>query len=146
MNGSTSYFGYDGLGSTKFLTNQAGQITDSYQYDAYGEITAKTGNTDNIYLYTGEQYDRSLNQYYLRARYYNQGVGRFTQMDSWQGKASNPTTLNKYLYADANPVMNIDPSGRIFSLENFSVSQQMMGMLAVSRLCNWLRTSSREYS
>ncbi|WP_227430564.1 RHS repeat-associated core domain-containing protein [Psychrobacter sp. I-STPA6b] len=113
VNGNTSYFGYDGLGSTKFLTNQAGQITDSYQYDVYGEITTKTGNTDNIYLYTGEQYDRSLNQYYLRARYYNQGVGRFTQMDTWQGKASNPTTLNKYLYADANPVMNIDPSGHM---------------------------------
>lgn len=122
VNGTTSYFGYDGLGSTKFLTNQVGQITDSYQYDAYGEITDKTGNTDNIYLYTGEQFDRSLNQYYPRARYYDQGVGRFTQMDSWQGIASNPTTLNKYLYANANPIMNIDPTG------NFSLGGMMSGL------------------
>ncbi|ERL55882.1 Rhs family protein [Psychrobacter aquaticus CMS 56] len=114
--------------SVKFLTNQAGQITDSYQYDAYGEITNKTGNTDNIYLYTGEQFDRSLNQYYLRARYYNQGVGRFTQMDSWHGKVSDPTTLNKYLYANGAPILYTDPSGH-FGLASFGSSFSVMSTL-----------------
>ncbi len=142
VNGTTSYFGYDGLGSTKFLTNQAGQITDSYQYDAYGEITDKTGNTDNIYLYTGEQFDRSLNQYYLRARYYNQGVGRFTQMDSWQGKASNPTTLNKYLYANGAPILYTDPSGH-FGLASFSVGSRVQGVLSSIALPSYAAVGSR---
>lgn len=109
VNGIISYYGYDGLGSTKFLTNQNGLISDTYQYNAYGEVTSKTGNTDNNYLYAGEQFDRSLNQYYLRARYYNQGVGRFTQMDTWQGRANSPITLNKY--EDARPTYYTDPSG-----------------------------------
>lgn len=113
VNGNTSYYGYDGLGSTKFLTDTTGKVTDSYQYNAYGEITNKTGSTDNNYLYAGEQFDRSLNQYYLRARYYNQGVGRFTQQDTWQGNRSNPITLNKYLYADARPTYYTDPSGHM---------------------------------
>lgn len=126
--GGTSYFGYDGLGSTKFLTNDSGAITDTYQYDAYGEITSKTGTTDNNYLYTGEQYDRSLNQYYLRARYYNQGVGRFTQMDTWQGKDCTPVTLNKYTYGNASPTYFVDPSGH-FGLAGFSIAMNIQSSM-----------------
>lgn len=129
VNGNTSFYGYDGLGSTKFLTDTTGKVTDSYQYNAYGEVTSKTGNTDNNYLYAGEQFDRSLNQYYLRARYYNQGIGRFTQMDTWQGRANSPITLNKYLYANSNPVMNIDPSGN-FSLGEFGATMNGYATLA----------------
>ncbi|TXI81902.1 MAG: hypothetical protein E6Q39_00415 [Crocinitomicaceae bacterium] len=44
-------------------------------------------------------------QYYLRSRYYNPSIGRFTQMDSYMGQSNNPITLHKYLYANANPVM-----------------------------------------
>ena len=43
--------------------------------------------------------------YYLRSRYYNPSIGRFTQMDSYMGQSNNPITLHKYLYANANPVM-----------------------------------------
>lgn len=141
VNGSISYYGYDGLGSTKFLTNQNGLISDTYQYNAYGEVTSKTGNTDNNYLYAGEQFDRSLNQYYLRARYYNQGVGRFTQMDSWQGRVNSPITLNKYLYANANPTYYTDPSGYV-GLGDFSVAQSMMSNL-ISRGVNFYRAVSK---
>ncbi|WP_200911156.1 RHS repeat-associated core domain-containing protein, partial [Pseudoalteromonas sp. P1-9] len=53
----------------------------------------QTGTTDNNYLYTGEQFDGDLDQYYLRARYYDQGVGRFTQQDAWMGRDGEPVTL-----------------------------------------------------
>ncbi|MBQ5561443.1 MAG: hypothetical protein IIT46_16950, partial [Lachnospiraceae bacterium] len=32
-------------------------ITDTYCYDAYGNLLQKTGDTENDYLYTGEQYN-----------------------------------------------------------------------------------------
>jgi hypothetical protein len=32
----TRYFGYDGLGSVRHLTDTAGTITDTYSYDAFG--------------------------------------------------------------------------------------------------------------
>jgi len=107
------YYQYDGLGSTRALTDASGTLTDQYHYDAFGTLINQTGNSDNDYLYTGEQYDSELDQYYLRARYYDQGVGRFTQLDEWAGIDANPITLNKYLYGNADPVLGIDPSGNM---------------------------------
>ncbi len=109
--GTHSYYHYDGLGSTRALSDDLGSITDSYNYEAFGDVLNQAGSTENNYLFTGEQFDSSLNQYYLRARYYNQGVGRFTQMDTWMGRNFDPVTLHKYLYANIDPVLNVDPSG-----------------------------------
>jgi len=123
------YYHYDGLGSTRALTDDTETVTDTYDYEAFGDLLNRTGFTDNNYLYTSEQYDPNLDQYYLRARYYNQGIGRFTQMDTFQGVASDPITLHKYLYASADPVNNIDPSGN-FSLVSFGVAQNMRSTLS----------------
>ncbi|MDQ2086399.1 RHS repeat-associated core domain-containing protein [Herbivorax sp. ANBcel31] len=109
----TSYYHYDGLGSTRALTNSSGEVTDTYIYDAFGNLIEKTGNTVNEFLYTGEQYDANIGFYYLRARYMNPSIGRFATMDPFEGFVQDPYSLHKYLYAHANPVMNIDPSGEV---------------------------------
>ena len=106
----SQYYLYDALGSTRALANENGQLTDSYNYDAFGANTEHQGSSNNKYQYAGEQKD-STGNYYLRARYYNPSIGRFTQMDSYMGQSNNPITLHKYLYANANPVMYTDPSG-----------------------------------
>jgi len=129
------YYHYDGLGSTRALTDTAQTITDTYDYEAFGDLLNQTGFTENNYRFTGEQYDPNLDQYYLRARYYNQNIGRFTQMDTFQGIASDPVTLHKYLYANADPVNNIDPSGN-FSITGFSQAQQIQAQLQVSATAN----------
>ncbi len=105
------FYLYDGLGSTRALTDATGTITDRYDYSAYGELIHHSGTTDNHYLYAGEQLDQTLGQYYLRARYYDHAQGRFTQMDSYQGRMHEPVTLHKYLYANADPIRFVDPSG-----------------------------------
>jgi hypothetical protein len=38
-------------------------------------------------------------------------VGTFTQLDTVMGKAVDPRSLNRFLYAEANPATLIDPSG-----------------------------------
>lgn len=113
------FYHYDGLGSTRALSDELGLLSDTYDYEAFGEVLNQTGTTENSYLFTGEQFDQGLDQYYLRARYYDQGVGRFTQMDTWMGRVRDPITLNKYLYAEADPADKIDPSG------NISIGSQM---------------------
>jgi RHS repeat-associated protein len=72
---------YDGGGNVRNLTNSAGAVTDSYEYDAFGNSFRVSGTTPNNYLYRGEQYDPDLGLYYLRARYYNPVTGRFMSRD-----------------------------------------------------------------
>jgi RHS repeat-associated protein len=111
-----SYYGYDGHGNVRTLTNAAGQITDTYDYDTYGQLLHTTGATTNPYLYTGEQYDPALGLYHLRARMMNPLTGRFWNADTYEG-TQDPASLHKYLYANADPVQGIDPSG------NFTLSE-----------------------
>ena len=101
----------DGHGSVRILTSEAGRVTDRYSYDAYGNLLEKDGDTENEFLYTGEQYNANTGLYYLRARYMNPSTGTFISMDSYQGSIYDPVSLHKYLYANANPVMYTDPSG-----------------------------------
>jgi len=58
------------------LTNASGTVTDSYEYDAFGNAFTVSGTTPNNYLYRGEQYDPDLGLYYLRHRYYNPELGK----------------------------------------------------------------------
>ena len=106
-----SFYGYDGHGNVRFLTNNAGTVTDSYDYDAFGLPITSTGTTPNNYLYSGEQYDGPLGLYYLRARYYNPATGRFLVMDPYWGDIQQPATLHKYVLTADDPVNWLDPTG-----------------------------------
>lgn len=119
---------YDGLGSTRSLTDSSGNESDTYTYDAFGSLLSETGSTENDYLYTGEQFDESLGHYYLRARYYDAEAGRFTQMDEFAGLGSNPVTLNKYIYANSDSVNFVDPSG-YFGLSDILSAINVQGRL-----------------
>jgi len=49
---------------------------------------------------------------YLRARYYAPGMGRFLTRDTWEGGAQFPLSFNRWNYTEANPINNLDPSGK----------------------------------
>jgi RHS repeat-associated protein len=108
-----SFYGYDGGGNVRQLTNTSGTVTDSYEYDAYGNEFTVSGSTPNEFMYRGEQFDSDLGLYYLRARYYNPATGRFMSRDPEGGKRGDPESLHKYLYADGDPINGIDPLGRM---------------------------------
>jgi RHS repeat-associated protein len=111
---SLSFYGYDGSDSVRALTDASSTVTDTYDYDAWGNVVNMTGTTPNVYLYRGEQYDGDLSLYYLRARYYNPLTGRFLSRDPYSGGVLNPITLHKYLYAGSDPVDLSDPSGMLY--------------------------------
>jgi RHS repeat-associated protein len=92
-------------------------MTDSYTYTPYGELQEHIGDSNNSFLYTGEQYDKETQNYYLRARYYSPTNARFLQRDTYDGTIAEPITQNHYAYANSNPSMYVDPSGFMSMLE-----------------------------
>ena len=106
-----SYYGHDGHGNVRLLTNKSETVTDSYDYDAFGMPIRTSGTTANNFRYSGEWSDSSIGLYHLRARYYNQATGRFWARDSNDGLLCNPVTLNPYIYTGNNSVNTIDPTG-----------------------------------
>jgi RHS repeat-associated protein len=83
-----SFFGYDGFGTVRQLTNAVGALTDTYDFDAFGNKLYSSGATPNNYLYRGEQWDSDLGFYYLRDRYYNPASGRFVVGDEIESRES----------------------------------------------------------
>jgi len=114
-NWTPSFYGYDGHDNVRFLTNSAGTITDSYDFDAFGMPIKTTGTTPNVFLYSGERMDNNIGLYDLRARYYNQATGRFWARDPEEGVAGIPLTFNPYVYVSDDPVDEVDPTGRFAS-------------------------------
>ena len=92
------------------LTNQAGEIVESFTYDNhYGIITnhIKTIDTNNPYGYTARVVD-TPELYYYRARYYDPTLQRFISQDPI-GFASGD--FNWYRYVGDSPVEFRDPWG-----------------------------------
>ena len=98
----------------------------SYRYTPFGELICEKMdakedepryNNERIaakqegFLYNGEAYDEVTGSYYLRARFYEPSSMRFHQQDIIRGNAEEPWSLNRYVYAQNNPVMYEDPSG-----------------------------------
>ena len=100
------YYHLDEQNSTAYITGRGGEIENQYEYDAFGVLQNSREEFHNRILYTGQQYDQTSGQYYLRARYYNPVLGRFVQEDEYRGDG-----LNLYAYCKNNPVVYYDPSG-----------------------------------
>lgn len=49
--------------------------------------------------------------YFLQSRYYAAGIGRFLTKDTQIGSASDPGSLNRYVYTEGDPVNLIDRDG-----------------------------------
>ena len=76
--GDSSFFHYDALGSTQELTDENETVTDTYRYNAWGQVLLRTGTTTNPHTYVGkERYyltpDPAL--YLLGSRYYDMSFG-----------------------------------------------------------------------
>ncbi len=106
----TTYNHYDGLGSLRRTTcgdyGCLSMVSQEFEYDPWGNLRMLSGWAPE-FTFTGQQWDDDLgiNLFYLRNRYYDPAIGRFTTPDPLL------SDLNPYSYANNNPVMLVDPSG-----------------------------------
>ena len=102
------------------VTNATGTAVQTLEYYPYGAIYANTKSTslDETKKYIGEQYDSASGLSYLNARYYNGAQGQFLSEDPTflgdpkQQNLADPQSLNSYNYANNNPIVKKDPSGK----------------------------------
>jgi RHS repeat-associated protein len=122
LGGTWRYHFYDGLGSTRQLMLHASPytVTDTYSYEAFGNLLSSTGTTANPYRYVGSlgYYATGSSLMHLGARYYMPEVGRFVQPEPWQiaphlGHLTRDGALSTYAYVRGRPVVLIDPSGHV---------------------------------
>ena len=105
-NNASYFYHYDGLGSTKALTDANQNVQSSVIYDAWGNILQSSGTITNPYLYVGEHgyfVDGDAGMYLLTQRWYNPIVGRFVV------KASLSPSEEFYTPFLNNPINIVDP-------------------------------------
>jgi RHS repeat-associated protein len=103
------YYVHDGLGSVIALVAPDGTQRAAYTYDPYGNKVTETpmhGDLPpNPWRWSGSYLD-ATGLYKMGARYYDPGLGRFTQTDPVTGGSANA-----YDYCSGDPVNCTDPSG-----------------------------------
>ena len=111
--GQSSFYHYDGQGSTTSLTDSAGSITDTYAYSAFGEVTEQTGNAENSFQHIGQKgyywNDRS-GDCLVRRRPFSARSGRWLSVDPLE---FDRRSKNVFQYALNRPVLFQDPSGQV---------------------------------
>ena len=116
------HYHQDALFSVYALTDESGEIVESYFYDPYGEVTVfdakgdivadnafDTANSliDNPYLFTGRRFDNETGLYYYRNRYYSSDQGRFIsrdpiEYDIFQSPRNSKITANSMNFSAKN--------------------------------------------
>lgn len=81
----------------------------SKSYSPFGEPIAEAISG---FGYNGEYYSTATGMVYLRARFYEPEMNRFSQKDVVRGSVVQPGSLNRYSYVQNDPVNFIDPSGQ----------------------------------
>ena len=104
--GTPTYLLHDQLGSTRLLVSQAGDVTGTYTYDAWGNTTSHTGTATTPLQYTGQYLDNETGFYYLRNRYYDPLTAQFLTIDPLVAQ-----TRATYTYTGNNPITSTDPTG-----------------------------------
>ena len=85
---------------------QAGTVAATFTYDAYGNLSGRTGTADTPLRWNGQNQDTDTGLYYLRARYYDPATAQFLTRDPLEALTGQP-----YQYTHNSPLNETDRSG-----------------------------------
>ena len=107
----TYFFHSDHLGSTSYITDKDGNITQYDAYLPYGELLVDehSSSEEMPYKFNGKEFDEETGLYYYGARYMNPVASVWYGVDPLTEKYTN---MGGYVYCAANPIKLVDPDGK----------------------------------
>lgn len=102
-----SWYHFDALGSTTMLTDETGAVTDTFNYDAWGNSVARTGATPTPFQWVGRwgyNLEPTFHSFSVRARWYQSVLANWSSADTFFFPG------NRYRYS--SPTLLSDPSGQ----------------------------------
>jgi RHS repeat-associated protein len=105
------YFHPDHLGSSSYITNAAGMVSQHMEYLPFGEtlVDEHTNSYNSPFKYNGKEFDEETGNYYYSSRYYDPKLSIFLSVDEHY---FNYPSFSPYAYTFQNPIIHIDPDGR----------------------------------
>ena len=105
------YYHPDHLGSSSYITNLDGEVSQHIEYVPFGEVfIEERNNTWNTpYLFNAKEFDEKTGMYYYGARYYEPRLSLWMSADPLEEDYPN---LSAYGYCHNNPIILYDPDGK----------------------------------
>ncbi len=128
------YIHSDYHGSVETLTDQNGNLLESYAFDPWGKMrnpndwsqyfpeSACQWFDDIGYIgYTGHTHLFEFDIINMNGRIYDPLLGQFLQPDKYIQAPENSQNYNRYAYCLNNPMKYTDPSGDLFIIDDFII-------------------------
>jgi RHS repeat-associated protein len=143
--GGVFYYFSDHLKTASVITDASGNIKSEFDFYPWGGELQFVANDSNHYKFTSKERDAETGLDYFGARYFSNGLGRFTTPD-WAAKAtavpyaefSDPQSLNLYSYVRNVPTSKADPDGHCPWCNRTETSPPMARSTGTCRLA-WSR-------
>ena len=105
------YYHPDHLGSSSYITNLDGEVSQHIEYVPFGEVFIEERNNtwNTSYLFNAKEFDEETDMYYYGARYYEPRLSLWMSVDIMQEKYPN---VSSYVYCINNPIILIDSDGK----------------------------------
>lgn len=112
--------GLDRFGDVVYLADLDGRPTETTNYTPFGEIHNHwpTADDDPIVGFQGDWTDPDTGDVNTGARWYTPSSATFRSRDTYSGQLETPVSLNRYTYANNNPIRYWDPTG-FFSVDAY---------------------------
>lgn len=101
----------DHLGSSSFITNTTGEISQHMEYLPFGEtlVEEHLNSYNSPFKFNAKEYDAETGNYYYGARYMNPKWSMWLGVDPL---AEKYPSISPFSYVANNPINAIDPDGR----------------------------------
>jgi len=105
------YFHPDHLGSSSYISNLAGNVSQHIEYMPFGEmlVDEHINSFNTPFKFNGKEFDEETGNYYYGARYYDPKWSIFIGVDPLADKYPD---WSSFAYCYNNPIRYVDPDGR----------------------------------